>query len=69
MNYPKNRYSGPHPWTDKDWLYNECVVKKRRVDDIASEYGCKPDAIYSYASKFKISIPKAERIKHNIEEY
>ena len=69
MNYPKNRYSGPHPWSDKDWLYNECIIKKRRVDNIASEYGCKPDTIYKFASKFGISIPPADRIRHHLEEY
>ena len=39
---------------DRDWLYNECVTKDRRVDEIAEEYGCKPDTIYSWLSKHKI---------------
>ena len=21
MNYPKNRYTGPKPWKDREWLY------------------------------------------------
>lgn len=57
MNYPKNRYTGPKPWTDRDWLYNECITKNRRVDDIAAEYGCKPDTIYKWLSNFKIKKP------------
>lgn len=63
MNYPKSRYTGPKPWMDKDWLYNECITKNRRVDEIAAEYGCKPDTIYSWLSKFKIKKPPSQRIR------
>lgn len=27
MNYPKDRYTGPKPWMDKEWLYEEYVIK------------------------------------------
>ena len=51
MNYPKGRYSGPHPWVDKEWLYNEYILKQRRVEDIAGEFGCSPATIQKAASK------------------
>ena len=43
--YPKNRYSGEHPWSNKDWLYNEYIIKDRSTNDIAEEYGCQINAI------------------------
>ena len=45
MNYPKTRYTGPKPWMDYDWLYNEYVVKDRNSKDIANEYHCKQNTI------------------------
>ena len=50
MNYPKNRYSGPHPWTDKEWLYEEYIIKNRGVEEIAGDYGCAPSTIEKAAS-------------------
>lgn len=64
MNYPKNRYRGPHPWTDKEWLYNEYMVKKRAVEDIAAEFGCAPATIQKAASKHNLHrepLPKQSR--------
>lgn len=54
MNYPKNRYSGVKPWMDREWLYNEYVVKDRSSQDIADEYGCKRNTIQQWLATFKI---------------
>lgn len=54
VNYPKNRYTGVKPWMDKEWLYNEYVVKDRSTQDIADEYGCKRNTIQCWLAKFKI---------------
>lgn len=54
MNYPKNRYTGPKPWMDYDWLYNEYIVKDRRTADIAAEYGCSQNNINCWLIKHGI---------------
>ncbi len=64
MNYPKQRYSGEKPWMDKEWLYNEYILKDRTVEDIASSYGCKPNTIYSWLSKHKI---KKTVVRRNVK--
>lgn len=61
INYPKNRYSGPKPWTDKEWLFNEYINKDRSTRDIAEEYGCKINTIQQWLSKFGI---KKEILHH-----
>ena len=50
MNYPKQRYRGPHPWTNKEWLYEEYIIKNRAVEDIAGDYGCSPATIEKAAN-------------------
>lgn len=54
VNYPKKRYTGPKPWMDYDWLYNEYIVKDRRSADIAAEYGCKQNTIQCWLIKHGI---------------
>ncbi len=54
MKYPKTRYTGEHPWTNKDWLYNEYITKDRASIEIANEYGCSQATIQSYLLKFGI---------------
>lgn len=39
---------------DKDWLYNEYVVKDRSTKSIAAEYGCKRNTIQCWLCKFGI---------------
>ena len=63
MNYPKGRYSGPHPWTDKEWLYEEYIIKNRRVEDIAGDYGCSPATIEKAASVHGLKRPPLPREK------
>ena len=60
MNYPKNRYHGESPWIDKNWLYNEYVVKDRSTKNIAKEYGCSQNTIQQWLQKHKIK----KEIKH-----
>jgi len=73
MNYPKNRYTGEKPWMDKDWLYEEYVVKDRRTKDIAEEYGCKQNTIQQWLLKHKISKPITKHVRkkkqHELYEY
>ena len=69
MNYPKNRYTGPKPWMDYDWLYNEYVVKDRRTKDIAAEFGCKQNTIQCWLAKFKISKPITRHIRDDKRIY
>lgn len=54
MNYPKDRYTGSKPWMDKEWLYEEYVIKDRSTKDIADEYGCKRNTIQQWLAKFQI---------------
>lgn len=54
VNYPKNRYTGVKPWMDREWLYNEYVIKDRSSQDIADEYGCVRNTIQCWLAKFKI---------------
>lgn len=63
MNYPEKRYTGPKPWMDKDWLYEEYVTKDRSTADIANEYGCKRNTIQCWLLKHGI---KKEITTHNI---
>lgn len=65
MNYPKDRYTGPKPWMDKEWLYEEYVIKDRSTKDIADEYGCKRNTIQQWLAKFQIKKNNiAREIKH-----
>lgn len=64
MNYPKNRYTGPKPWMDYDWLYDQYIVQDRRTVDIAADYGCKPNTINCWLIKHGI---KKKITKHHIE--
>lgn len=63
MNYPKNRYTGVKPWMNKDWLYEEYVIKDRSTKEIANEYGCKQNTIQQWLLKHGIKKPIT---KHNI---
>ena len=67
MNYPKNRYTGPKPWMDYDWLYNEYVIKDRSTQDIANEYGCKQNTIQCWLLKHNIK--KDLTPKHHTYDY
>ena len=46
---------------NKQWLYDEYIVKDRSSEDIANEYGCKQNTIQCWLSKFDIKKP----IKHH----
>ena len=63
MNYPKHRYTGPKPWMNRDWLYEEYVVKDRSSADIANEYGCTQNTIQCWLRNHGI---KKEILTHNI---
>ena len=67
MNYPKNRYTGPKPWMDYDWLYNEYVIKDRSTQDIADEFGCKQNTIQCWLLKHNIK--KDLTPKHHTYDY
>lgn len=63
MNYPKERYTGEKPWMNRDWLYEEYVVKDRSTADIAKEYGCVQNTIQCWLLKHGI---KKKITTHNI---
>lgn len=71
-NYPKNRYSrnAPHPWTDRDWLYDNYITQDRSTQEIADEYGCRRNTIQCWLNKFGIKkeTPMRRKRKH-IEPY
>ena len=73
MNYPKNRYTGEKPWMNRDWLYEEYVVKDRRSKDIADEYGCKQNTIQQWLLKHRISKPITKHVRekkqHELHDY
>lgn len=54
MNYPKHRYSGPAPWRDYNWLYDQYIIQDRRTADIAAEYGCTQNTIQWWLLKHGI---------------
>lgn len=62
MNYPKNRYSGPKPWMDYEWLYDQYITKDRSTIDIATEFGCKRNTIQCWLLKHGI---KKDFVKRN----
>lgn len=63
MNYPSKRYTGEKPWMNKDWLYEEYVIKDRSSADIAKEYGCVQNTIQCWLLKHGI---KKQIMTHNI---
>ena len=69
MNYPKNRYTGPKPWMDHDWLYNEYVIKDRRTKEIAEEYGCRQNTIQCWLVKHGISKPITKHVRDTKRVY
>ena len=56
INYPKNRYgrNQPHPWMDKDWLYDQYIIQNKSSQEIADEYGCRCNTIQCWLAKYKI---------------
>lgn len=54
MNYPKQRYTGPKPWMDYNWLYTEYVTKDRSTQEIADEYHCQRNTIQHWLIKHNI---------------
>lgn len=62
INYPKHRYTGEHPWTNKDWLYKEYITKDKSTKEISTEYGCKANTIQCWLAKFGI---KKELVHHH----
>ena len=65
MNYPKNRYTGPKPWMDYEWLYDQYITKDRSTSEIADEFGCKRNTIQCWLLKHKI---KKDYVKRNREK-
>ena len=62
MNYPKTRYTGEKPWMNKEWLYDQYVVKDRSSQEIADEYGCKRNTVQQWLAKHKISKNNVKRV-------
>lgn len=54
INYPKNRYTGEHPWMNRDWLFEEYVTKDKSTKQIAEEHGCKQNTIQCWLLKHGI---------------
>lgn len=73
MNYPKNRYTGEKPWMNKEWLYEEYVVKDRRSKEIADEYGCTQNTIQQWLRRHQIKKPITthyrEKKQHELYDY
>lgn len=69
MNYPKSRYTGEKPWMNKEWLYEEYVVKDRSSQEIADEYGCKQNTIQQWLCKHNIKKPITTHRRKNKHQY
>jgi hypothetical protein len=57
----------PKPYWDKDYLYNEYVVKEKSSQDIAKEHNCLDTNIHYFLKKHKIKIrntSEARKIKY-----
>ena len=57
----------PKLYWDKNWLYNEYVIKKKSSGEIAKEQGCKPADILYFLGKFGIkrrTIKETRKIKY-----
>ena len=65
MKYPKNRYTGEHPWMDRDWLYNEYIIKDKASIEIANEWHCAQATIQHWLLEFGIKKP----ITHHIHKW
>lgn len=71
MNYPKNRYSGEAPWKNKQWLFEEYIVKDKSTQAIADEYGCKRNTIQCWLLKHGIKKETKKRtlqVKHQYQD-
>lgn len=56
-------YRVPKPYWNKEWLYNEYVVKFRSTKDIAKEFGCRDTNIQYFLAKFSIPTRNTEEIR------
>jgi len=57
----------PKPYLDRDWLYQEYVVKQRSAAEIAADFDCKENNILYFLDKHGISkrsISEAREVKH-----
>jgi len=64
---PGQHWREPKPYWDREWLYQEYVVKERSAADIATEFGCRDTNILYFLDKHNIprrSISEARAVKH-----
>lgn len=56
---------------DKDWLYEQYVLKDRSTQDIADEYGCVQNTVQCWLAKhgIKKNVVRHRKPKHKYEEY
>jgi len=57
----------PKPYWNKNWLYEEYIVKKKSASEIAQEQGCKENNILYFLDKHNIktrTISETRSIKH-----
>lgn len=69
MNYPKQRYTGEHPWMDREWLYDQYVAQDKSTQEIADKYGCKRNTIQCWLAKHKIKKEIVNPMKRNSKPY
>ena len=65
----KKRYTGPRPWMDYDWLYDQYITKDRRSADIAAEYGCCQNVIQCWLIKHGIKKEIKTRYHKPVHQY
>lgn len=65
----QKKYIGEAPWRNKNWLYNEYVIKDRSTKDIANEFGCKRNTIQWWLKKHQIKKTSVKRERVNTPRY
>jgi hypothetical protein len=60
---PGQHWREPKPYWDRDWLYNEYVVKQRSASEIAGDFECKENNILHFLHKHQIPIRTMKEIR------
>jgi len=53
---PGEHWRDPQPYWDRDWLYEEYIVKQRSAGEIADDFNCRKNNIHHFLHKHGIQI-------------
>lgn len=56
------------PYTDKEWLFENVVIKNRKLQQIADQFGVSRSAVYNWVKKYDL-LSLSEEYAKDLSEY